>query len=146
MRTDSINEYEIMLLVAYIGLLESIRHRVISVEEAENYLLSPYSADTLQEMGVNHEISHLIYCGCELENIERLIPEEFDNAIQELMNKAASYWARSQNQGYLQQNGLLPNLILYKTRRFEAINASNFTKLILFLSRVEGFHADNCRH
>ncbi len=93
-QTDSLHEYEIMLLVTYIGTLESIRRRVILIEEAQNYLLSPYSADTLKKRGVNPEISHLIYCACELEDIESLIPDELDHAIQELIEQSLASLAK----------------------------------------------------
>lgn len=88
MHTNSISEYEVMILTTFVGILESIRNRVMSIEEAENYLISPYSADMLKEMGIRPEISHLIYCGCELENIERLIPDKLDITIRELIEES----------------------------------------------------------
>lgn len=85
----SINEQ--IVLVDIIGLLSCVQEGVITIDEAEIYMFSPYTVDKLKKYGVSDEIVNLVECGCELEDIRDLLPQELDKTISELKNRAVSY-------------------------------------------------------
>lgn len=86
---DNINEQ--IVLVDIIGLLTCVQEGVITIDEAEVYMFSPYTVDKLKKSGVSDEIINLIECGCELEDIRDLLPQELDKTINELKNRAIGY-------------------------------------------------------
>jgi predicted ThiF/HesA family dinucleotide-utilizing enzyme len=75
---------ERMVLTIKIGLLTLLRKGIITIEEAENYFYSPYSAEKLEELGVDKKIVDLVYYGCELEDVESLTPERLDDVIDKI--------------------------------------------------------------
>ncbi len=79
---------EKLLCVLNIGLMHCIKTGILCIEEAENYLYSPYSMKKLEEANINAEIIDLIHLGCELENVERIIPDKLDKSIDEIISNA----------------------------------------------------------
>lgn len=75
---------EKMILVTIMGVLESIKLGGISVDEAEKIVFSPYIVKKLNEKGCNKKIVKIVEKGCELEDIESIIPEKFDQVIDEM--------------------------------------------------------------
>lgn len=83
-----IKEIERFILINIIGLLESLKKNAITIDDTEIYLFSPYSVDILSEKGINKEIIELVELGCELEDIESLLPDKLYKNIESLLDKA----------------------------------------------------------
>ena len=79
--------FEKVILIVLIGILDSLKNHVISIEEAERIIFSPYMENRLRRHNVRSEIIDIIICGCELEDIESLLPEELDKNINDLLNR-----------------------------------------------------------
>ena len=75
---------EKIILIAMAGTLETLKNGGITIEEAEKFLFSPYIVKELKKKKCNKDIIELILQGCELEDINSLIPEELNDVIDEL--------------------------------------------------------------
>ncbi len=75
---------EKMLLLAILGNLEAVQKGVITIDEAEKFIFSPYIARKLTIKGCNKQIIKLVKKGCELEDINSLIPEKINQVLDEL--------------------------------------------------------------
>ena len=81
-------EIERLISILNIGLCVAIARGALSVEEAENYLYSPYTMQKLKTLGVSQALIDTIHLGTELENVERLVPESFSDSLNEIQEKA----------------------------------------------------------
>ena len=75
------------MLLTSLGVLEALKEKSISVEEAVSFIFLPGITRTLRKEGVSRNVLKIIDMGCELEDIESLIPEELDNAIEEMITE-----------------------------------------------------------
>ncbi len=82
------DDIERFILIANIGMMAAIKEGVISIEEAENYLYSPYSVERVRSLGINEDVIKLVELGCELEDVESLIPDKLNNSIDEISIKS----------------------------------------------------------
>jgi hypothetical protein len=81
-------EIERLLLVLNIGFLTALEKGIFKIEEVEGYIYNPYSVQKLQEFGMGIKLIDLISLGCELEDVESLIPEKLEKTIQDLREKS----------------------------------------------------------
>lgn len=81
------NEANILILVCTLGLLE-LEDDLLTIEECDQYLFSPYSLDILQRKGINQNIIDIVHLGTELEDIESLLPHLLEKNIKELHEAA----------------------------------------------------------
>lgn len=81
-------EIERFILLSIIGLMDSLSVGATSIEECETYLFSPYSVDKLSTLNLDEQIVELVENGCELEDVESLIPEKLHKSINEIRLKA----------------------------------------------------------
>ncbi|WCN36805.1 DUF3969 family protein [Aneurinibacillus uraniidurans] len=81
-------EVERITSIIIIGLLTGLEKGSISIEEAEGYLFNPYSVERLEKLDISSEIIEIIKLGCELEDIESLLPEKLPRNIQLLKERA----------------------------------------------------------
>jgi hypothetical protein len=70
-----------------LGLIEAMQNGSLSLNEASQYFVSPYSAQLLKEKGIDEELESLIHLLCELESVERIIPDKLDSSIKDAKNK-----------------------------------------------------------
>lgn len=77
-----------LVLVCSIGLLEALKARLLTINECEQYLFTPYSASILERKGINRKVTEIVELACELEDVESLRPERLDANIDDLINKA----------------------------------------------------------
>lgn len=77
-------------LIIIVGLMESLLNKSITIEDAEGALFTPYSYGVFNDLKVNPELLELILDGTELEDIESLVPEELDNEIKKMKDKAVA--------------------------------------------------------
>jgi hypothetical protein len=82
------SEIERFILLSIIGLVDSLIVGAISIEKCEEYLFSPYSVDKLNTLKLDERIVELVEMGCELEDVESLIPEKLHKSIDEIRLKA----------------------------------------------------------
>ena len=75
-------------LIAIIGNLEAVKNNGITIDEAEKFLFSPHMANKLKKEKCDEKIIELIKKGCELEDVASLIPERFDEVIDEMKRDA----------------------------------------------------------
>lgn len=77
-----------MILVCAIGLFESIKSNLLTINECEQFLFSPYTTSILEKKGIDKKVIEIIEFAWELEDIESLRPERLDDNIDILINKA----------------------------------------------------------
>lgn len=78
---------EKIMLIAIIGTLEVLKNRVITINEAEKFLFSPYMVKQLSERKCDEKIVNIIEKGCELEDINSLFPEKLNKMIDDLKSE-----------------------------------------------------------
>lgn len=72
---------EKIILTMLVGIFESLGNNGLTIEESEKLLFSPYMIDVLQNRNCSKSVIEILERGCELENIESLLP---DNLIEEI--------------------------------------------------------------
>lgn len=92
-----VNDRKIVLL-AITGTLTALEAGKISVNEAECFLFSPFMAEVLKSCNCSRDIveiiEEIIEEGCELEDIESLIPESLPEVIKNLRKKRWIFWEK----------------------------------------------------
>lgn len=104
-------EIEKFILINIIGLMDSLKDGLVTIDECEVYLYSPYSIKKLSGLKIDNNIINLIEEGCELEDIESLVPEKLDNAIDNIKIKASDLLSKLSNEETEQKNGLIKTLV-----------------------------------
>lgn len=69
-------ESERLLSIIQLGLVSALENEIITIEEAEGYLFNPFTVEKLQKYGFSEEVIDIIREGCELEDIQSLVPEK----------------------------------------------------------------------
>lgn len=78
---------EKVILVILLGLLDGISNNVLTIEECEKILFSPYIAIRLKQNNFDEEIITIINECCELEDIESLIPDKLEENIHSIKKR-----------------------------------------------------------
>lgn len=86
-----------LILVSAIGLLESLENKLLTINECQQYLFSPYSVSILEKEGLERNVIEIVELGCELEDIESLLPSELDIEIRELKERAKKVLKRCES-------------------------------------------------
>ncbi|WP_316338448.1 DUF3969 family protein [Clostridium sp.] len=92
------NEIERFLLINIIGIMDSLKEELITIDECEIYLFSPYSINKLCELKINNEIISLLEEGTELEDVESLVPEKLKSTIDNLKFRAIDLLSKISNE------------------------------------------------
>ena len=79
------NADEKILLLTVLGVLEAIQKNAMTIDEAEIFLFSPRMISNLKQKKCDENIISLIERGCELEDIDSLIPEHLYNEISNMI-------------------------------------------------------------
>lgn len=72
---------EKVLVISILGILDALYEKKITIIESQKYLFSPYIIDKLVNLKCKKEIVELIEKGCELEDVESLVPNKLDDNI-----------------------------------------------------------------
>lgn len=80
----SITDVNYIVSICYLGLLLAVESKATSIDNAGAKLLNPYTIKILKEYGVDERILELIEEGLEIESILSLVPEEFQEEIDNL--------------------------------------------------------------
>lgn len=81
-------EAEKFILICIIGLMDSLHNNLINICEVENALFSPHTVHLLNKKKINKDIIELIELGCELEDIESLVPDQLESSIMQIKEVA----------------------------------------------------------
>jgi len=68
-------ESERLISIIQLGILTALESEIISIEDAEGYLFNPFTVEKLEKYGLNERVIDVLREGCELEDIQSLIPE-----------------------------------------------------------------------
>ncbi|WP_210643371.1 DUF3969 family protein [Pseudomonas sp. Tri1] len=82
-----------------IGLLISVQNGTMSLEEVERLLFSPRNSRILREKGISPELSRLVMDCCELEDVFSLVPSEFNNNLQMILDRFVYFLKSSKVRG-----------------------------------------------
>lgn len=93
MTSEQLTQLERLLAVLSLGLTAALKHQVITIEEAEQLLYSPFTITKLRELGACQEIVELIYAGTELEDLDSLLPNELTGSLTQMERQARSLLA-----------------------------------------------------
>lgn len=75
---------ERLVSIIQLGIITALENEIMSIEEAEGYLFNPFTAEKLEKYGFNKEVIDIIRDGCELEDIESLVPDKLLTNISKL--------------------------------------------------------------
>ena len=82
---------EKILLLMIVGALTALRERKVSVDEMSYFLFHPGMISKLKQKHCRKEILRIVREGCELEDIEDLVPEALPEAVDELYRSCLLY-------------------------------------------------------
>lgn len=81
-------DIERFILLLNVGLTTALREGIISIEQAENFLYNPYSIEKLNKIGISECITELVHLGCELEDVESLLPHKLEGSIEAIKRQS----------------------------------------------------------
>ena len=85
MEEKKINEKK--MLICIIGTLEAIKKGALSITESEKFLFSPHMIVRLKEKKYRESLIEILEKGCELEDIDSLLPQNLEKYIDELKSE-----------------------------------------------------------
>lgn len=88
---SGMKESERLLSLIMLGSLVALEEEIISIDEAEAFLFNPYIVDKLKELHFSNSLIDIINEGCELEDLQSLIPERLLPNIKRLKKELSSY-------------------------------------------------------
>jgi hypothetical protein len=72
-------------LILILGIVDTLRCNAISITEAWNWILNLRMLNFAEEyFGQFSDITNAIHLGTELENVERIIPEKYEDSYNEI--------------------------------------------------------------
>lgn len=75
---------EKIVLISLVGILETLKGKKISIDEAEKFLFSPHTITRLRKKNCDKRILDILERGCELEDIASLMPDRLMKTIDDL--------------------------------------------------------------
>lgn len=80
-----------------LGVLTALDKNLISIDEAEGFVFKPYLAKFLEQIDSDEKLIEIINIGCELEDVECLIPEQLQASIEELIQKTITVISQNED-------------------------------------------------
>ncbi|MGO4733743.1 DUF3969 family protein [Paenibacillus sp. 2KB_22] len=74
-------QIERIVSILGLGMLTALEEGVVNLEEIEGYLFNPFTVDILENMVLENAVIEIIKSGCELEDVESLIPQKLQSTI-----------------------------------------------------------------
>ncbi|MEX5757731.1 DUF3969 family protein [Providencia hangzhouensis] len=84
-----------------LGVLTALDKNLISIDEAEGFVFKPYLAKFLEQIDSDEKLIEIINLGCELEDVECLIPEQLQASIEELIQKTITVISQNEDFDWL---------------------------------------------
>lgn len=85
---EKIEEIELFVSLLGLGITSALEKKKLSIDLAEQILFAPYMMKILKHFKVKKELIDMIHQGTEIGDIERLIPNNLDNAFQMLFRSS----------------------------------------------------------
>lgn len=95
MKESERNAMERVVLATIVGLCTALEEQELDLAVAEQILFTPYCQRTLEGVGFGRQLTSLIHDGTELEDIESLMPERYDNAVRRIKRRALELLGRA---------------------------------------------------
>ena len=98
---EGLEDLEAMLLTSMLGTFEALKEDLISIQQAESYWLSDFTAEMFEEMKLSKEIIELIQEGCKLkeyQNISKIYYEKIDELINKSKKLISKYYTEYQDE------------------------------------------------
>ncbi|MBQ6653914.1 MAG: DUF3969 family protein [Erysipelotrichaceae bacterium] len=92
---EGLQDLEAMLLTSMLGTFEALKEDLISIQQAESYWLSDFTAELFEEMKLSREIVALIQEGVQLKELQQftsLYYEKLDSLISSSKQLIARYY------------------------------------------------------
>ncbi|MCR5067555.1 MAG: DUF3969 family protein [Erysipelotrichaceae bacterium] len=92
---EGLQDLEAMLLTSMLGTFEALKEDLISIQQAESYWLSDFTAELFEEMKLSNEIVALIQEGVQLKDLQQftsLYYEKLDSLISSSKQLIARYY------------------------------------------------------
>lgn len=88
MKPATKEDLEKVILINAIGLVEALNKNLITIEEAEKVLFSPYMMEQLEYINVSKPVLEVIHLGTELEDVNSIIPDKLAESLAEIKEKS----------------------------------------------------------
>ena len=87
LQVEGKEQIETFISLLHLGMLTAMKQERIKTEQTTRGLHNPYSCIQLEKLGVQKEVISLLETGCELEDIQDLLPESFPSAIDDAIEE-----------------------------------------------------------
>lgn len=89
MHTNTKTESQRLIYLLIVGIISAIKKGSLTILDSEYLFFSPYSVDTLKEISISTKIMEkMMWLGCELEDVESIIPDKLDESLDEIYDMA----------------------------------------------------------
>lgn len=95
--TSNKEQLEKLILLNIIGLVNCIEEDLITIEEAEKIIFSPYTMDLFNTKELSKELIDIVHLGTELEDIDSLIPEKLSESLVQIKNLSIELLQKRKN-------------------------------------------------
>lgn len=76
------------LVLLVLGVLYSLKRGIISISDAEMFIFKPRFVSVCKKAGLNKGLINILELGCELEDVESLLPDRLESNIHGLIDRA----------------------------------------------------------
>lgn len=73
--------FEKIIILISIGLLEALKYESVNFEDLEKTIFGPHLLKFMQSNNIDENLIDLISSGMELEDIQRIVPENFHESL-----------------------------------------------------------------
>jgi len=87
---EKCSEIDCLVAVLSLGLCVAIETKDLTIQDAEDYLFSPYTMRVLGLNGASSEAVDLVHLGTELENVQRIVPEHLQDSLDDMRSLASA--------------------------------------------------------
>lgn len=87
MSADTKESIQKTILLLNLGVITSLEKDLITLNEAEVLLYSPYTMKKLTSLNVPKEVMDIIHLGTELEDVKSLIPDTYNVSIKDIKER-----------------------------------------------------------
>jgi len=84
-----------------LGVLYSLEHELISIDDAEGFIFMPSVVQVLKEAKLSEELINIVASGCELDDIADIVPDHLRGSISELIARVAMVIKKGKKSGRL---------------------------------------------
>lgn len=87
LQVEGKEQIETFISLLHLGMLTAMKQEGITTEQTTRGLHNPYSCIQLDKLGINKDVISLLETGCELEDIQDLLPDTFPSAINDAIDE-----------------------------------------------------------